>query len=101
MDSYNTMTTARDARSVSSDSGDHNSSVQESDACPTEACVFRVSVFGAFEARLNSDTTHTTDIEAEAMQTGFKPEEVKMRVGEVLQTFRQRSLRNETKKKWN
>ena len=50
---------------------------------------------GAFEARLNSKNMHMTDIEAKAMQAGFKLEEVKTSMG--TQTFRQRSLGNETK----
>ena len=46
---------------------------------------------------MNSDIMHMTDIKATVMQAGFKPEEVKTRVRELAQTFRQRSLRNETK----
>ena len=71
---------------------------KESDACYTGASAFEDTDFDVFEARLNSDTIHMTDVEVKAMQAGFKPNEVKTRVGEVTQTFRQRSLRNETKK---
>ena len=72
-DSVPTRPSARDARSVSSDSGDHNR-VQESDACHTEACAFVDTDFGVSEAGMNSDTMHMTDIEVKAKQAGFKPE---------------------------
>ena len=86
---------------MSSDSGEHNNSVQEGDTYHTEACAFDYADFGVYEARLISDTMQMTDIEVKAMQAGFKTEEVKTRVGEVTKTFRQRSLRNEAKKIWN
>ena len=82
---------------MSSDSGEHNNSVQEGDTYHTEACAFDDADFGVYEARLISDTMQMTDIEVKAMQAGFKTEEVKTRVGEVTKTFRQRSLRNEAK----
>ena len=65
-DSVSTRTSARDARSVSSDSGDRNNSVQEGDACHTEACAFEDTDFGVFEVGLNSDTMQVTDIEVKA-----------------------------------
>ena len=71
-DSVPTRPSARDARSVSSDSGDHNR-VQESDACHTEAYAFVDTDFGVFEAGMNSDTMHMTDIEVKAKRAGFKP----------------------------
>ena len=95
-DSDSTLTSVRDARSVSGDSDDQNNSEQESGACHREACAVRDTDFGAFGERLNSETMHMTDIEANAMEAGFRPEEVKTTVREVTQTFRQRSLRNET-----
>ena len=50
------MTSARDARSVRSDSSVHNNSVQECDACYREACAFADTDCGVFEARFNSET---------------------------------------------
>ena len=82
-DSDSTLTSVRDARSVSGDSDDQNNSVQESDACHREACAVRDTDFGAFGERLNSETMHMTDIEVKAMQAGSKPEEVKTRVEHV------------------
>ena len=51
---------------MSSDSGDRNNSVQEGDACHTEACAFEDTDFGVFEVGLNSDTMQVTDIEVKA-----------------------------------
>ena len=66
--------------------------------CDTDAFVFEYADLEAhLSERLDSETTHLTNIEAKDKQAGFEPEEVKNTVAEVMQPFRQRSLRNEAK----
>ena len=89
-----TLTSARETRSGSGGSGDHN----DTDVFDTDAFVFEHTDFDApLSRRLNSETTHLTNSEAEAKQPGFEHEEVQNKVAEVIQPFRQKSLRNEMK----
>ena len=69
-----TLTSARETRSGSGGSGDHN----DTDVFDTDAFVFEHADFEAqLSERLDSETTHLTNNEAKAKQAGFEPEEVK------------------------
>ena len=47
----------------------------------TEAHAFHDTDFGASAARLDPETLHVTDTEAETKHAGFEPEDVKQRGG--------------------